>query len=90
MMKRIISLILCLIMLTACFAGCAQKTGDDKMQSVDQQQFEMAKTLSMYMICEKPVPAEQELALENAINSITKAKFKTALDLSFYPSDIIL
>ena len=87
MMKRIISLILCLIMLTACFAGCAQKTGDDKMQSVDQQQFEMARTLSMYLLCEKPVSAEQELALENAINSITKTKFKTALDLRIYTAD---
>ena len=87
MMKRIISLMLCLIMLTACFAGCAQKTGDDKMNAVDQQQFEMAKTLSMYMICEKPVPAEQELALENAINSILKSKFKTAVDLRLYTED---
>jgi hypothetical protein len=74
-------------MLTACFAGCGAKDDEARNESINQTQFEMAKTLSMYMLCEKPVSAEQELALEDAINSITKSKFKTAVDLRFYTAD---
>lgn len=87
MKKKLICLILSLVMLTACFAGCGAKDDEARNESINQTQFEMAKTLSMYMLCEKPVSAEQELALEDAINSITKSKFKTAVDLRFYTAD---
>lgn len=74
-------------MLVACLAGCAQKTDDSRTNQINQDQFEMAMTLSMYLMCEEPVSAEQEIALEDEINSILKGKFKTAVDLRFYTEE---
>ena len=85
MNKKLICLMLSLVMLMGCLAGCAQKeqqSGDATSKTAD-----LAKTISMYMLCEEPVSEKQELAMEEAVNAITKSKFKTAIDLRFYTAD---
>ncbi len=84
MKTRLICLLLTAVMIVACLAGCSKKTDDDVIDDVTEEASESAMTLAMYLMCEKPVSAEQEAKIEEAVNKITKAKFKTMLDLKFY------
>ena len=84
MTKRLIALLLSLIMVLACFVGCNQK--DDVTEIVDEGS-ERTATLSMYLMSEEEVSAEQALAIQNAVNKITKSKFKTQLVLRYFTED---
>ena len=86
MNKRLISLFLCFLMLisvsaTGCsvFGGGAETTADSGV-TVDPDSGS-AITLTMYIPCEKPVAEEDRLLVEEAINKITKSKFKTQINL---------
>ncbi len=86
MNKRLISLFLCFLMLisvsaTGCsvFGGDAETTADSGV-TVDPDSGS-AITLTMYIPCEKPVAEEDRLLVEEAINKITKSKFKTQINL---------
>lgn len=87
MNKRIISLLLCLVMVMACFAGCAEKSDEDAIADTNEKASENAITLAMYLLAEKEVSAEQEKKIEDAVNKITNAKFKIKLDLFYYTAD---
>ncbi len=87
MKKRLLCLALCMVMLLACLAGCSEKTEEEAINQTAEKASESAKTLAMYMMVEKPVSVEQEAAIENAVNNITKARFKTKIDLKFYTPD---
>ncbi len=84
MKTRLICLLLTAVMLVSCLAGCSKKTDDEVINTVNEQASESAMTLAMYLMSETPVSAEQEAKIEEAVNKITKAKFKTMLDLKFY------
>lgn len=86
MNKRLISLFLCFLMLisvsaTGCsvFGGGAETTAESGV-TVDPDSGS-AITLTMYIPCEKPVAEEDRLLVEEAINKITKSKFKTQINL---------
>ena len=92
MNKRLISLFLCFLMLisvsaTGCsvFGGGAETTAESGV-TVDPDSGS-AITLTMYIPCEKPVAEEDRLLVEEAINKITKPKFKTQINLSLPPVD---
>ena len=87
MNKRIISLLLCLIMVAACFVGCAQKTDEEAIADTNEAASENAITLAMYLLAEKEVTPEQEEKIEKAVNKLTNAKFKIKLDLFYYTED---
>lgn len=86
MNKRLISLLLCFLMLISVSAtGCSvfgnnseETTGSSTVADPDQGK---AITLSWYIPCEKPVSAEDVALVEEAINKITKSKFKTQIKL---------
>ncbi len=84
MKTRLICLFLVAVMLVSCLAGCSQKTDDDIIYDVTEEASESAMTLAMYLMSEAPVSAEQEAKIEAEVNKITKAKFKTQIDLKFY------
>lgn len=86
MNKKLISLFLCLVMVVACFAGCAQKSDEDAIADTNEAASESAITLSMYLLCEKEVSPEQEAKIEAAANLITNQK-KIKLDLHYYTAD---
>lgn len=87
MNKRLICLLLSLVMLLACFAGCGQKGDDEVVENIEEEASEAAKTLAVYLLCEEEVSEDQKLAVETAVNKITKSKFKTQLKLYFYTAD---
>lgn len=87
MNKRIISLLLCLVMVLACFAGCAEKSDEEAIADTNEAASENAITLAMYLLTEKEVSPEQEEKIEKAVNELTNAKFKIKLDLFYYTAD---
>ena len=87
MNKRIISLLLALVMIAACFAGCAKKTDEEAIADTNEAASENAITLAMYLLAEKEISEEQEKKIEDAVNKITNAKFKIKIDLFYYTED---
>ncbi len=86
MTKRLICLLLSLVMLLSCLAGCADK-GDDPLDEIADDASEKTLTLSMYLMSEKEVSAEQASAIQEAVNKITKSKFKTQIILRYFTED---
>ena len=82
MTKRLVALLLSLIMLLGCLVSCGEK--DDEIEDIAKEGSEKTITLSMYLMSENEVSEEQALAIQNAVNKITKSKFKTQLVLHFF------
>lgn len=87
MNKRIICLLIAMLMILASFAGCGKKDEEELQASVEEAASASTTTLSMYLMTEAPVSAEQAAKIESAVNKITKAKFKTQLKLTFLTED---
>ena len=85
MSKRLIALLLSLVMVLACLVGCGEE--DDGISDAVTEGSEKTMTLSMYLMAEQPVSAEQEAAIEAAVNKITMSKFKTKLDLRYFTEE---
>ena len=85
MTKRLVALLLALIMLLACLVGCGQK--EDEIENIAAEGSERTTTLSMYLMSEEEVSKEQALAIQEAVNKITKSKFKTQLVLHYFTED---
>ena len=84
MKKRVFCLLLSALMIAFCFVGCAEKDREDVMIEIGKKASEGAVTLSMYLVSEKPVSAEQEELMEEAVNAITEKEFKVRLDLRYF------
>lgn len=87
MKKRLSCLLLSVLMVVLCFAGCAEKTGEEVMIEIGEKASKDAVTLSMYLMSEEKVSEEQELAMEKAVNAITEKEFKIRLDLRYFTPD---
>ena len=87
MKMRLICLLLSVVMLLACLAGCAKKTDEEVKDDITEEASASTITLSMYLMSEAPVSAEQAAKIEAAVNKITKAKFKTQMKLTFLTAD---
>jgi uncharacterized protein YcfL len=64
--------------------GCSSKTDVD---DIIEEAAKNTVTLSMYLMSEAEVSAEQEAKIEEAVNLITKSKFKIQVDLRYYTPD---
>ncbi|MBE6666740.1 MAG: hypothetical protein E7607_00320 [Ruminococcaceae bacterium] len=84
--KKLVSLFLALIIVMAAgtLMSCGKKTAEEAMEDLSKASEEKNMTLSMYLMSEKPVDLITEKAVEDAVNEITKEKFKTQLDLRYY------
>ncbi len=87
MKKKLICLLLAVVMLAACFAGCGAKDDEEAVADINEQASASAMTLVMYLMSEEEVSEDQVNAIETAVNKITKSKFKTQLELRFYTPD---
>lgn len=88
MNKRIISLLLCAIMvLSVILTGCSQKTDDEAIADVNETASESTMTLTMYLMAESEVDPDQVAKIEEAVNKITKSKFKTRLVLRYFTEE---
>lgn len=87
MKKKLICLLLALVMVVACFAGCGAKDDEEAVEDINEEASASAMTLVMYLMSEEEVSEDQANAIEAEVNKITKSKFKTQLDLRFYTAD---
>ncbi len=85
MSKRLIALLLSLVMVFACLVGCGKE--DDGISDAVSEGSEKTMTLSLYLMSEEPVSAEQAEKIEAAVNKITMSKFKTKLDLRYFTEE---
>jgi len=67
--------------------GCSEKTDDEAIADTQKEAAKNTVTLSMYLMSEEPVTEEQADKMEEAINKITKSKFKTRLVLHYYTEE---
>lgn len=86
MKRRLISMVLCLLMLITAFAtaSCGQK---EDLTGVGEDKIANAMTLTIYGIKEKGTTDEAVAAVEEAMSRITEAQFNTAIKLVLYTAD---
>lgn len=81
MKKRLLSLVLCVLMVACVFTGCSSSSDTD--EEIIEENSRSTRTLNMYLMTEDNTDPEQAAAVEAAINKITKSKFKTKLNITF-------
>lgn len=91
MNKRIVSLLLCFVMLMGIMLTGCSGNGDNKDGELGGGVTKVASksttTLSMYVVSEKEVSAEDKKLVQDAFNKITKSRFKTQVILNFCTYD---
>ena len=84
MNKRLIALFLCLVMMLSVFlAGCAESSEEEAKNELEQAKVASNMTLTMWIVSEAPVSAEIRNDVTQAINALTKAKYKTQLEIYY-------
>ena len=84
MKKRVVSLLLCLVMILSAFlTGCSKKT---TFEHVDDEIKEVSKsnvTLSMWVVCENPISLETQRQVSKKLSDITEEALKIRLAVTF-------
>ena len=75
------------MLLSVCLTGCGEKSKDDIADDISEDASASASTLAMYLMSEAPVCEETAARIQDAVNEITEAKFKTRLKLYFYTAE---
>ena len=84
MNKRLIALFLCLVMmLSVCLAGCAESSEEDAKNELEQAKVASNMSLTMWIVSESPVSEEIRNDVTNAINALTRTKYKTQLEIHY-------
>lgn len=88
MKKRLISLMLAAMMLfSVMLTGCGSSSDGDAIKDVNEDASRYTETLTMWLVTEKETTPEAAAAVEEAFNKITKAKFKTQVEMIFLTED---
>lgn len=90
MKRKLVCLLLAFATVFSCFAfaGCNKKSGDTTVEGTTTDSASLSTvTLTLWVPTDKDTTEEALLAVEEAINKITKAKFETAIELHAIPSD---
>lgn len=84
MKKRLLCMALMLIMVVSALllVGCSKDE-----EGAEDNSNEGAKTITMWIISENKVSAEDEKLVETAFSEITKSKFKVNVDIKFFTED---
>ncbi len=83
MKKRLICLVLCLAMLLLpALVACSKKDEGEEGPDVNEAS-KHAKSLTMWVVSENKLSDETINAVSEAMNSITKSKFKTQLSITY-------
>lgn len=80
MTKKLICLLLCLLMVLPVLASCKKK---DSIGEITNEASRYTTTLNLWMITEEGTDAAQVAAVNAAINKLTKAKYKTQINLKY-------
>ena len=84
MNKRLTALLLCLVMMLSVFlAGCAESSEEDAKEELEQAKVASNMTLTMWIVSESPVAESIRADVTKAINVLTKAKYKTQLEIYY-------
>lgn len=84
MNKRLIALFLCLVTLfTVGLTSCADSTEEDAKQELEQAKVASNMTLTMWVVSESPVSESIRNDVTKAINALTRAKYKTQLEIYY-------
>ena len=86
MKKKFLCLFIGLIMVVSMLASCSSEA-TDLNEEVLEETPRLTQTVVMYLMAEKEVPEKTENDIEDALNKLTKAKFKTQIDLRFFTED---
>lgn len=78
-MKKIVSFILCLLMLVPMLSSCSDKEDLDTIETTTRS----AVTLSLYVITENGTTEAAADAVEDAIRSLVKSKYTTNLEIEY-------
>ncbi len=87
MKKRLISLVLTIVMLFSVMLTSCSSSNDDAEGKIVDDASRYATTLNMYIVAEEGTTPEAAAAVFEQINKITKAKFKTQLNIYFTTSE---
>ncbi len=89
MKKRLTCLLLCLVMmLSLALTACSSKSTEEAAENISSDASASAKTLTMWIVSEKEVSEETARLVNQELNNITKAKFKTQLIVKFLTEDV--
>ena len=84
MNKRLIALFLCLAMMLSVFlTACAEDSEEDAKNELEEAKVASNMTLTMWIVSESPVSEEIRADVTKAINALTKAKYKTQLEIHY-------
>ncbi len=90
MNKRLISLLLTIIMLlSVMLTSCSSTSDADAEAEINDEASRYTTTLNMFLIKEEGTTDEACELVEEAFNKITKAKFKTQVNMNWYTEDEI-
>lgn len=85
MFKKLACLLLCLALLVPVLASCSKS--DNLTDDILDEASRYTTTLNLWMITEDETDPEQAAAVNAAINKITKAKFKTQVNIKYLHED---
>ena len=84
MNKRLTALFLCLVMMLSVFlASCSKDSEEDAKSELEEAKVASNMTLTMWIVSESPVDDDIRNDVSKAINSLTKAKYKTQLEIYY-------
>ncbi|MBQ3490222.1 MAG: hypothetical protein IJA86_06510 [Clostridia bacterium] len=83
MFKRIISFGLCLVMLAVLFAGCGKK----QEQTTTTNPEDLPQTINLIGITERTTTQEAIDFVEDALNKLSKTRYKTKIELTLVTAD---
>ena len=86
MKTRILCLFIVLIMAVSMLASCS--SGESSLsEDVEENQARATQTIVIYLMSEEEVAERTERDIEEALNKLTKPKFKTQIDLRYFTED---
>ncbi len=85
MFKRIISLGLCLIMLAVMFAGCGKNNGGNTTTTTNTD--DLPSTINLIGITDKSTTQDAIDRVEEALNKLSKTRYKTKIELTLVTAD---
>ena len=84
MNKRLIALFLCLAMMLSVFlTACSEDSEENAKNELEEAKVASNMTLTMWIVSESPVSEEIRTDVTKAINALTKAKYKTQLEIHY-------
>lgn len=84
MFKKIVCLALCLFMLLPLLVACKE---EDAVSEIIDEASKSTCTLNVWLMAEPGMDMEQAEKVAEAINKLTKAKYKTKLNIKFFTED---